>query len=299
MKISKILIPVSLSITFLLFQNFAPNTKIRYDNIGSYLAIEDFQAKGDGITDDTIPIQDAVKYAFENKIKRIIFKPKTYVLRSRSSLNTIVLYGENLQIVGNGATFLKSSPLAGMFGDAISIRGLVKGTTYPRHSNAYNGELKQAKNIVISDLAIKHTTVVKGVNCIGISHAKDITLKNVTCENAPQSSFVVISYYYNQNKVDTTFKSEGIILDNTSSINSYDHAYRIQSYEGSPKSPQQHSLDVVIRNCSSSGVRGATTARDYSDIFGRKVNLWFRPGYGVAKLAVSNCKFDHSGEVLT
>ena len=207
-----------------------------------------------------------------------------------------MIYGENLTLVGNGATFIKSSLKGGYWGDAFLVAGLVPGYLYPQHSQKYDGmEMKPARNIVISDIAVKHTTHVENMNCFGITNVDNLLLKNVTCENAPQTSFAIISYY--NVRVDETPRATRIVLDTTNSIRSKKHAYRVISYADGAESHQQV-LDVTIKNCKSVGVREPESNAKNLETLGQKLNLWYRPAYNSAKLKVNNCSFDQSGKVL-
>jgi polygalacturonase len=58
-------------------------TPTKSDAQGTYINVEDFGAIGDGKTDDTFAIQKAIKYAFDNGVKRLIFQPKTYLLNKK------------------------------------------------------------------------------------------------------------------------------------------------------------------------------------------------------------------------
>jgi hypothetical protein len=78
MKIAKYFILSSLTILFLFFQNFT--TLIKQDSQGTYINVEDFGAVGDAKTDDTFAIQKAIKFAFDNGVQRLIFRPKNYLL---------------------------------------------------------------------------------------------------------------------------------------------------------------------------------------------------------------------------
>jgi hypothetical protein len=206
-----------------------------------------------------------------------------------------VIYGEDLTLVGRGATFIKSSETGGYWGDAFLVAGLVPNYTYPIFNKYVGLTMKPARNIVISDMTIKHTTQVENMNCIGITHVNGLTLKNVTCENAPQTSFAIISYY--NVRVDETPAAINVTLDRTHSIGSRKHAYRVISYADGSE-PHQQILDVTIKNCTSKGVREAESNEKNKETLGHKINLWYRPAYFSAKLKVNNCNFDQIGKVL-
>ena len=134
------------------------------------------------------------------------------------------------------------------------------------------------------------------MNCIGIFNVDGLLIKNVTCENAPQTSFAITSDDTHDGKY--IMKAKNIILDNTHSINSFKHAYRVISFSDNGSKEIEHELDVTIKNCTSKGVREAESNEKNKETFGFKINLWYRPAYNKAKLTVMNCKFDQSGKVV-
>jgi hypothetical protein len=153
-----------------------------------------------------------------------------------------------------------------------------------------------ARKIVISDIKIIISTKPKNMNCIGIYNVDDLLIKNVTCENAPQTSFAIISDDTHDGKY--IMKAKNIILDNTHSINSFKHAYRVISFSDNGSPLREHELDVTIQNCTSSGVRFAEDNENKKETYGYVINLWYRPAYTKAKLKVTNCRFDSSGKVF-
>jgi polygalacturonase len=52
----------------------------RFYNAG-IVNVKDFGAKGDGVTDDTAAIKDAIAYASNNNISKVIFGSGTYYVR--------------------------------------------------------------------------------------------------------------------------------------------------------------------------------------------------------------------------
>lgn len=77
--------------------------KERIDAQEYYLNVKSFGALGDGVTDDTTAIQDALDYADTNNISKIIFPIGTYLISS--TLNV----GDGIILVGEGAnkTFIE------------------------------------------------------------------------------------------------------------------------------------------------------------------------------------------------
>lgn len=95
------------------------DSRVKKDNL--FVNIKDYGAKGDGVTDDTQAIQDAINDVISNgKGGRIFFPTGTYLLKSLQDLslepfairdpNLYIHDISNLQLVGTGATHLKASP---------------------------------------------------------------------------------------------------------------------------------------------------------------------------------------------
>lgn len=87
------------------------------------VAVEQFGAKGDGVTDDRAAIQAAIDYALSTGINRVVFQPKTYKLSTyKSGLTSSLSYVDSavlninrtaaapglFEVQGGGATLLVS-----------------------------------------------------------------------------------------------------------------------------------------------------------------------------------------------
>ena len=80
------------------------NTRLE-DNINAF----DFGAKGDGTTDDTAALQNAINYCIANGGKELVINAGVYLI-TNSITATIDAQFEQLHIKGNGNVILKCSP---------------------------------------------------------------------------------------------------------------------------------------------------------------------------------------------
>lgn len=106
---------------------------------------EDFGAKGDGITDDTTPIQEALNSGYS-----VLFSPKTYKISGHLNV------ASNSFIHGNGCTILCEESDTG---EVLGIRN---------------------NNVFIGFMNISATNLI---NAIGVSNAKNIYVCNVFASN--------------------------------------------------------------------------------------------------------------------
>jgi len=248
--------------------------------------VQDFGAKGDGVTDDTEAIQKAVRYCFDNKASVLQFESnKVYKLDSERSQNSIVLYGSNLSVEGSGATLLKTASRGGFWGDVLDVCGLMDGYIYPGMGK-YSGGSIPAENITVRNLIIKHSTQPKSMNSIGIINVNNVLLENVTCIDSPQTAFAVVSDAKDR-------PVDKVILRNCHAINSGYHAYRVSLQKTAD------TLNVLLENCSSEGIRNAEV--NFKEAVGDKAHLWYRAATKSpsVSLRVQGCKFDGSGAILT
>ncbi|ULM95669.1 glycoside hydrolase family 55 protein [Peribacillus frigoritolerans] len=89
--------------------------------------VDNFGAKGDGNTDDSFAIQQAIDYANANKIGNVYFSNKTYIVSKKIKLRS------NINLVGGNGTVLKvSDTCTGFYGllaleyvENVSIRNLI------------------------------------------------------------------------------------------------------------------------------------------------------------------------------
>ena len=95
------------------------------DKLADTVSVKDFGAKGDGVTDDTQAIKDAITYACG---KSLVFPHGTYLLASQDTFarQIFVQLTGNLKIIGHNAT-LKCG-ITGTCGCCIPC-GCTGGTT--------------------------------------------------------------------------------------------------------------------------------------------------------------------------
>ena len=81
--------------------------RILSDKLGEYVSVKDFGATGDGATDDTTAIQNAIDYAYENPV-RVNFPAGVYLV---TGLYVYGIIEQNLtDIIGGNATHLYFEP---------------------------------------------------------------------------------------------------------------------------------------------------------------------------------------------
>ena len=152
----------------------APPTVSGAINLASFIAnVKDYGARGDGIADDTIPIQNAMNAAAVSG-GAVLLPPGQYAINSRLRLGA-VLPPDNVLISGYGATI---KPLA----------------TFPTGTQVFrlgdSGSGREATNLTVEGLKID-MSLCTGSTTIGIAlFAKQrCTLRDVSVFNAPQHAF--------------------------------------------------------------------------------------------------------------
>ena len=86
------------------------------DSVQNYVTPEDFGAVGDGVTDDTTAINNALAYSNVLNLKK-----KTYLVSANPD-STIAIMAYNKTIIGNGAT-IKIAPVADEYYRIIDAKG--------------------------------------------------------------------------------------------------------------------------------------------------------------------------------
>ena len=113
------------------------------------LNVYEFGAIGNGVIDDTLAIQSAIKYCFDNNIDRLKFENEKVYLCNKE----IVLYGKNLIVDGNNSIIKRTTDFMGVFGAVLNVYGLTPNLSYPLLGK-YVGNIIPAQGIVIRDLSI-------------------------------------------------------------------------------------------------------------------------------------------------
>ncbi|HEX7837990.1 MAG TPA: FG-GAP-like repeat-containing protein [Kofleriaceae bacterium] len=294
-------------------------------------------ARGDGTTDDTYAVQLALDFCFNNPGWDIAFTPgKTYLFNSAASQRTLLLWGSNVTIYGNGARLLfDSADAGGMWGDAVTVSGLYPGGSYPHYTSwncpaassgcrygggtyggcsfdgcsfgGYGGndglspQVIRASNLTINDLIIE-SKCSGAPNC---NPAQPAIWQNSLGMGHADSIKVnnVVSKWAPQTAFamvadDASNQLSNVELNGCQAIGAGKEAYRV-SLQGSATT-----LGVTMNGCSSVGQRNPLCHEDPTTN-GRKVHLWYRAGTvnslpsSSVYLKVNGCSFDSSGQVVT
>lgn len=249
------------------------------------LNVYEFGAIGDATIDDTMAIQNAIKYCFDNNISRLSFENEKVYLCNKE----IVLYGKNLIINGNNSVIKRTTEFMGVFGAVLNVYGLTPNLSYPLLGQ-YVGEITPAENIVIRDLSIyccENISSSTYINGLAVCNSKNIILKNIKVINAPQTAYAIVSASIN----DKNLIIDNVVLDNCISKNSKKHSFRLSAIKDS------NMFNAKMINCLAVNV----IEREFGyNAKGRKVHLICNVSsnnVGSYKIIIDCCHFDESGEV--
>lgn len=269
---------------FFLFQNMTSNQVVCPSGSGPHIFDVDKeleQTPKNAEYADGLGIQSAInkclQYSHETGKKCTLRfgKNKTYYLNKTKAVSNhyggLVISGSNAHIYGCGSTIINKARMTSYWGDTIDIAGFIPGTLYPRYNESKDSSVDyMAENIVIQDLILKEEgyavskkppmgedasysakslKLVKSRNCMGIAHAKNITIKNISCIDAPQSSFAIVSSFPRFNTTGfVKTKNINIVLDGVLAKNSGQHAFRFLMMEGATH------LSATLKNSSSTNI---------------------------------------------
>lgn len=144
-----------------------------------FINVDDFGAKGDGVTDDTEAIQSAIDYAHANNISTVMFSNKTYAIRGIDENNTTGLQRDS----DDTKTGIQCKTGINLVGSSMN-ETIIK--VIPNSHETYSiFMIRGRKNIKISDMTLQGDTLEHlgtagewghGINCI---MSQNIILENL------------------------------------------------------------------------------------------------------------------------
>lgn len=254
-----------------------------------------FNAIGDGVVNDWEACQRACDYVQEQGGGIVIFPPgKTF----RIAGNTIVIWGNNVSLMGYGATVYKdnSGGSAGYYGDAITIYGKVNGNEYNSPQVAgtyttravYTGPTEPSVNIKIEGFTVTFGThssdTVNGISGINFEH---VSVSNCVVSGAPQTAFAWIA--------SEALHCLHLTMDNCLSDGSAMQAFRFNSY-----TPDPGEMIAKVINCRSENTGPLPVSNPWPEQYGLPSSVYARAsGSDVQyQVAFDNCQFDATTHLL-
>jgi hypothetical protein len=273
---------------------------LTHGGIEGWINVKGYGATGDGITDDTTAIQDAIDFATSEGSGRIYFPPGEYLISSISINQT------DIHLIGSGRTITTIQTTA-----AANTAIVVAST-------------KSVEHLYIADLTIKGTSSNLGGISFGtiapsyyvaFCKLERVEIRNFTKSSAYGVSFIrtqemdfrncnILANYYNvlfpsgAINTSTTFSGFagylGLSTKNAVYIDAAITAIDVITFrdivfesdsEESIKSPAGASFMMLIDNCYFEGSNIATTAAAIIDIAGSST------AYKSVSLVMRNCRW--------
>ena len=262
------------------------------------VSVLDFGAVGDGIVNDWEACQKACDYVQSIGGGTVLFPAgKIY----RIAGNTIIIWGNNVNLIGYGATLYKDNAggSAGYYGDALTVFGKVNGYLYysPQVAGGtytspatYTGTTVASVNINIEGFRVTfgtHSTdTINGISGLNFAH---VTVKNCVVVSSPQTSFAWVA-------TENT-SCLHLTMDNCFSDGSGMQAFRFNSYNTNPNDAGEMFAKVI--NCRSENTQ-LTVVSPWAEQYGLPSSAFVRASSNNIQFQVSfdNCQFDATTHLL-
>lgn len=178
--------------------------KIDYADIT--INVKEYGAKGDGLTDDTLALQDAFSKEEENTKTIIYFPSGTYLISAPLNVpsNTTILFSNDaiLKVLRTDNTFMNLSLCFGEFGNT-SFAGEYEGVHDVQVLNMkFDGGYNE-----------NYTSSANSGGNIGLSHCKNILFYNCEFYNMVNDHYLDVAGCYNV-KIDNCIFRDTIALGN-------------------------------------------------------------------------------------
>ena len=265
------------------------------DKMRDAVSVMDFDATGDGVANDWEYCQKATDYIQALGGGVVFFTPgKTY----RIAGNTLIIWGDNVSLMGYGATIYKDNAggSAGTYGDAITVFGKLNGNLYwsPQVAGGtysvpalYSGSTIPSQNVNIEGFKVTfgaHSSdTINGISGLNLEH---VTVKNCVVEGAPQTSFAWIA-------TDSAHCTH-LTMENCLSDGAGMQGYRFNSY-----TPNAGELTAHVVNCRSENTQ-LTVAVPWPEQYGLPSSAFVRAsGTNLQhQVTFEACQFDGAVHLL-
>ncbi|MGE5631380.1 MAG: glycosyl hydrolase family 28-related protein [Caulobacteraceae bacterium] len=223
------------------YTNQAQMSSFFTDNIG-IISVKTYGAVGDGITDDTLAVQNAINAAVANGNKTLFFPHGTYKVTTLTNYSTLEFVGDNSSFIGGTYTIGQNwADLAAHLTDYVSFTrfgcvgdGITDNTAFFNTAKAYlvskgGGTLLIPQGTFVGDFIIdspnihicgmgKGLTILKkktsAINsqCVLIT-ADDCSVSNLTVKGLTVSSYLSNEYGIYCHGTDDLTRINDIVID--------------------------------------------------------------------------------------